>query len=146
MEWYEKEMYVVTLDQERRNISDIIAHKYMDDCFKGCELDGYQRQLINEVFRYILVKKGGVFWKRHDEYREAGLQATDRFIKHTGFSNDYEGVLIHMRNFLRVKQLKDIIIGKHPLTKVIWHIMRLIYLTPKFTGIMETELKFKRKK
>lgn len=96
MEWYEKEMYVVTLDQERRNISDIIANKYMDDCFKGSELNNYERDLLKEVFRYILVTKGRDFWFRYTEYRERGLKPTDMYIEDGGFKSDYAGVLKHI--------------------------------------------------
>lgn len=145
MEWFEKEMYVTTLDQERRNISDIIAYKYMDECFKGCELNNYERDLLKEVFRYILVSKGGQFWSRYTEYREHGLKPTDKYIEYGGFKNDYAGVLTHMRNYTDVIHLKEIVIGGHAITKIVWHIMRLVYLTPKFVDIMEKRMKFKVK-
>lgn len=138
-------IYKADLHQIRLNISDMIAAKYINERFNTKETDDYRVNFIKEVFRYLLITKGNIYKKRCEEYRKNGVKVDDKFIEYVGFQKDFDGCLTHMKNVFGIKSMKTEIYNGISMAKVVYHIMRLVYLNPAFANIVENQMKIIQK-
>jgi hypothetical protein len=137
--------YQANIQDVRINISDTIAAKYINERFNNDETNEYHISFIKEVFRYLLITKGNIHKRRREEYLEKGVRPEDRFIEYGGFQGDFEGCLTHMKNVFGIKSMKTELYAGVSMAKVVYHIMRLVYLNPAFANIVEKEMKITQK-
>ena len=82
---------------------------------------------------------------RREEYLNHGVKPTDKFIKYCGFQGDYTGCITYMKNIFEVESMKEELFDGISMGKVIYHIMRIVYLNPSFIDIVENQMKIKQK-
>lgn len=138
-------IYYSNLQEMRLNISDTIAAKYINEKFKDKMFTEYSSNFVKEVFRYLLITKGNTHKRRREEYIENGVKATDKFIEYQGFQGDFEGCITHMKNVFGIKSMKTELYSGISMGKVIYHIMRLVYLNPSFIDIVENKMQIIQK-
>jgi hypothetical protein len=137
--------YKVSMQEIRINISDTIAVKYISEILNPKEHNEVSNNFVREVFRYLLITKGSIHKRRREEYANAGIKPTDKFIEYSGFQGDFTGCLTHMKNMFNVKSTKAELYEGISMAKAVYHIMRLVYLNPMFINIVENEMKIKQK-
>ena len=141
-------MYKASISEIRTNICDMIARKYVQQIIDGKDnikdLE-YKYYFVRAVFRYLLITKGNIHKARREEYLNHGVKPTDKFIKYCGFQGDYTGCITYMKNIFEVESMKEELFDGISMGKVIYHIMRIVYLNPSFIDIVENQMKIKQK-